>query len=272
VTAALFEPAGSNRWRPTELARGPWDPGACHGGPVGALLARAVEQHDDAPDGTAWHVARLSVELTRPVPVGAALDVSTVTERPGRRVSLVSAHLRSGESVVAHVRALRLRRSDLELPTDTVEPVDPPPGTPEVATRQRILRTDDDAVTFHRDSCEHRFVDGSWDDLGPVSGWIRLLVPVVDGEPPTPLQRVAAAADFGNGISAGVPVERITFVNPDLTIHLHRLPVGEWIGVRSASFYGIGGRSIGTGMAETALYDTLGRIGRSVQSLLVDRR
>ena len=61
---------------------------------------------------------------------------------------------------------------------------------------------------------------------------------VVAGEQPSGVQRAAAAADFGNGVSGGLPYDRFTFINPDLTIHLLRPPVGEWIGMRAASFYG----------------------------------
>jgi len=90
AATSLFEAAGPNRWTPTELARGPWDPRACHGGPVSALLARAVEQtNSESP--VDWQVARLSIELTRPVPVGAPLTLTTELERDGRKVSLVPA-------------------------------------------------------------------------------------------------------------------------------------------------------------------------------------
>lgn len=269
MTTPLFESLGEPRWRATELARGPWDPRACHGGPVSALLARAVEDLDDS---SAWQISRLTVELTRPVPVGTELELTTEVERPGRRVSIVGARLTSGQTEVARVRALRLRLAELTLPEGTVEPVDPPPGSPDQATPASVTWAVAGHTAFHKDACEHRFTEGSWDQPGPVATWIRLAMPVVDGETPTGVQRVAAAADFGNGVSAGIPVEHFTFINPDLTIHLVRPPVGEWVGLRSASHYGLEGRSSGAGMAESALYDVQGRLGRSVQSLLVDPR
>ena len=102
--------------------------------------------------------------------------------------------------------------------------------------------------------------------------WIRITKPVVPGEEPSGVQRAVAAADFGNGVSRGLDAERFLFINPDLTVHLIRVPVGEWIGMRTASHYGIEGRSSGVGMAESALYDAAGRVGRSVQSLFVDPR
>ncbi len=271
---SLFEPAGEGRWVPTELARGPWDPRACHGGPVSALLARAVEQIDDesAPE-VDWHVARLTVELTRPVPVGRPLDLSSVVERGGKRVSLVGAVLTDDGTEVARVRALRIRRDEIELGDDTILPADDRPGPPESGTVQPVVWADEGHVAFHRDACEHRFVDGGWGP-GPATVWITLLTQVVPGEEPSGVQRVAAAADFGNGVSAGLPQEFL-FINPDLTIHLQRPPAGRWVGLRAESHYGTSGPSLvscGTGMAESAVYDEVGRVGRSVQSLLVAHR
>jgi hypothetical protein len=93
-------------------------------------------------------------------------------------------------------------------------------------------------------------------------------VPVVAGEETTPLMRVAAAADFGNGISGEVAWDEHLFINPDLTIYLHRLPAGDWIGLDARTWP----THEGVGIADAALYDESGRIGRSVQALLLDRR
>jgi hypothetical protein len=267
----LFEPDGPDRWVPTEYARGPWDPRACHGGPVGALLARAVE-HAETDTPVDWQIARLTIELTRPVPVGRPLTLTTDIERAGRKVSLVGARLVDDDTEVARVRALRIRATDLVLPDDVVQPAADPPGSPEAAMAQRVTWAVGDQIAFHANACEHRFTEGSWDRPGPVGVWIRLLVDVVAGESPSGVQRAAAAADFGNGVSGGLPYEGFTFINPDLTLHLLRPPVGEWIGLRASSFYGRPEHSSGAGFAESALYDGAGRLGRSVQSLLLDRR
>lgn len=267
----LFESDGRDRWTPTELARGPWDPRACHGGPVGALLARAVEQADpESP--VEWQIARLSIELTRPVPVGTPLTISTEVERDGRKVSLVAVRLHDGDTEVARARSLRIRTKHVALADDVVQPASDPPGTPDDATAQRVSWAVDDHVAFHKDACEHRFTEGAWDTPGPVGVWIRLRVPLVRGEEPSGVQRAAAAADFGNGVSSGLPFDRFTFINPDLTVHLLRPPIGEWIGMRASSHYGTAAGSSGAGFAESALYDTAGRLGRSVQSLILDER
>jgi hypothetical protein len=268
---ALFTAISDSTWEPGELARGPWDPRHCHGGPVAALLARAVEHVDDGE----WHVARLTTELLRPVPVGEPLELRAEIERPGRKVSLVGAHLTQGETAVARARALRIRTEDGPLPDGTVHVPDEPPGAPSDAGAhapvwRRSFGTDDRA--YHSHACEHLVTSGDYAVPGPVGVWIRLVADVVDGEAPSGLQRVVAAADFGNGVSAGfADDDDYTFINPDLTIHLARPFVGEWVGLWASTLYG-GDRFVGTGFAETSLYDAGGRVGRGVQSLLVARQ
>src|SRR5438132_842235 len=89
---------------------------------------------------------------------------------------------------------------------------------------------------------------------GPGTAWLRLRVPVVDDETPSPLMRVLAAADFGNGISMAVGFDRYLFINTDLTVYLHCLPTGEWICLDTATTL----QRSGTGLAESALYDVHG--------------
>ena len=66
---------------------------------------------------------------------------------------------------------------------------------------------------------------------GPATVWIRLAIPLIAGKTPTPLQRVIAAADFGNGVASALPWGRFLFINTDLTVYLARTPEGEWIGL-----------------------------------------
>jgi hypothetical protein len=123
-------------------------------------------------------------------------------------------------------------------------------------------------LAFHSDGVEHRFVAGSFERPGPATDWIRLRVPVVAGEDILPVSRVAAAADFGNGVSWVLPREAgYVFINPDLTVYLHRRPAGEWICLEAVTY----AQPDGVGMAESRLWDERGPIGRSIQSLLLDR-
>ena len=271
MSGALFESAGEEQWVATEFARGPWDPRACHGGPVAALLARAVERAD--PDSTIdWQVSRLTVELTQPVPVGRDLTITTEVERPGKRVSLIAGRLTDCDTEVARVRALRIRKQAMAFPPETVRTNDVVPRSPDGVATQRVTWAVGDGPAFHTHGSEHRFTEGTWEQPGPVAVWIRLRVPLVEGEAPTGVQRAAAAADFGNGVSTGLPYDGFTFINPDLTVSLVRPPVGEWIGMRTATHYGDVAVSTGAGFAESELFDLDGRIGRSVQMLFIDQR
>lgn len=263
--AALFDTDGDT-FVPTELSRGPWDPDACHGGPIGALLVRAVEH---APGGDVeWQIARITVELTRPVPL-EPLRIETDVVRPGRKVGLVEIRLvkAAGDIEVARARALRIRCEPVPLPADPIIAPEPPFGDPSAAVGGEAGFSTE-LTAFHLDGSEHRFAEGNFADPGPVKVWIRLRVPLFEGEEPSGVQRTIAAADFGNGVSGALPHERFRYINPDLTVHLLRPPIGEWIGMDSRSHYG----PLGSGLAESALYDTGGRIGRSVQSLFIDER
>jgi acyl-CoA thioesterase len=80
--------------------------------------------------------------------------------------------------------------------------------------------------------------------------------------------RVVAAADFGNGVSRVLDFTRHLFINPDLTVYLHRRPRGEWIALDAETFAG----GNGVGLAQSRLFDRDGYVGTSLQALLLDAR
>jgi hypothetical protein len=266
---ALFTTDGA-AITPTGLCRGPWDPNACHGGPIGALVVRAAERAglDGAGDEIVWQLGRITIELLRPVPMEPLLLEAEVV-RPGRKVSLVDVVLRRAADAVevAKARALRIRDERVPLPEQLGGPDRPPFGPPDEG-RHAIPLMSTDEVAFHTEGAEIRYLVAEPKEAGPAQAWIRLRAPVFAGEVPTGFQRALAAADFGNGVSAELPYEQYVFINPDLTVHFMRPPSGEWIGLDVASHYG----SHGAGLAESALYDLAGRVGRGVQSLFVERR
>jgi hypothetical protein len=256
VPDAVFVPDGP-RFTPTALAAGPWDPGAAHGGAPAALLGRALESAGPA-DG--MHFARVSVEFLRPVPL-APLDVETEVLRPGRRVQLLGARLLAEGTEVCRATALLIRREE----GARAEPPAPPPPGPDQGFHAPFTRSLDG--TFGGAAVEHRFVVGDWNP-GPATVWMRLSVPLVAGEEPSPLVRVLAAADFGNGVGAALDWNHHLFINPDLTVYLERPPQGEWVCLEASTHPGVPG----TAVAESVLYDERGRIGRAVQALLVAAR
>lgn len=244
---------------PGRLTAGPWSPDAQHGGPVSALLAGAAETVVDElfPD-VEVQVVRLTVELLRPVPL-TPLTVTASVVRPGRNVQLVESRLWSDGTEVARARALRIRRRKVEVPVERTDPPAPAPPADDPPAPPAFTRTP------FTEAVELRFVTGSWDEPGPVTIWSRLLCPVVDDVAPSPLQRCAAAADFGNGVSRVLDFDHHMFINPDLTVALARTPEGPWVGMETVSRLS----SEGYGQAESRLFDPAGTVGRSVQSLLV---
>ena len=88
------------------------------------------------------------------------------------------------------------------------------------------------------------------------------------GEPTDPLQRFLAVVDSANGVGAPLSVTGWTFLNTDLSVHLHRDPVGEWVGVEASTSIG----PDGIGVCTAVLHDEHGPVGRSAQVLLVQPR
>jgi Thioesterase-like superfamily len=258
MSDALFTPDGG-RFMPSEHARGPWDPAAMHGGPPAALMGGAMES---LPTETAMVVVRTTVEILRPVPL-RPVTVSARIERNGRRVQLLSASLSDGDTELCRATAWRIRVTDLDIGDQRSER--PAFAGPDAST---MHVPDGDEPAFHRTGVEMRFARGAFTELGASTVWMRLAMPVVAGQTPTPLQRALAAGDFGNGVSTTVPWGEFLFINTDLTVYLHRQPEGEWVCLDASTDVD----PQGVGVAHSRLYDEHGPIGRSLQALFIDRR
>lgn len=259
---AFFTPDG-DRFVPSELTRGPWDPDAQHAGPPAALIGRALERCEPPGD---TQIARVTYDILGPVPL-APLRVDARVARPGRSVQLLEAELAGEDGRVAmRATAWRIRTAEVGLSADLPGVgADPPPG-PEAASPGPFFDTGQD-VGYHT-AMDVRFVRGSFLEPGPALVWMRPRVAIVAGEEPSPLQRVLVAADSGNGVSAVLDLSRFVFINTDLTVHLHRLPAGEWVCLDALTLP----ESHGVGMSDTSLWDERGRLGRALQSLFVARR
>jgi hypothetical protein len=249
----------------TEHTVGPWSPSFQHAGPPTALLLRAVQQLGGAaapvPDDAL--PARLTAEIFRPVPV-ATLVVRATLQRPGRRVAWARAELAAAENpdqpiMSAHVWLIRRAPTPLDLPTT---PVQPPPGP---GLSQQPPGTWGGGYLH---AVQWRLAAGSFGEPGPATTWTRLLVDLVDGESITGAQHAAAVADAGSGVSAVADPSEMVFVNTELTIHLHREPVGDqvWMDARTVL------DPSGIGHTHTVLGDTTGAVGSANQTLFVERR
>ncbi|MGJ7507882.1 thioesterase family protein [Variovorax sp. GT1P44] len=260
---AVFTRDGDT-WLPGGLARGPWDPRAQHGGAPAALLAHIAESAMPEPG---WQLARLSVELVRPVPLAPLTARHTV--QSSRSTTRVTIDLLAGDTLVARAHALLVRAQTLALPAglpgwypSTLSPL------PKDCSDEVRIPGLPDGEYFHRMAIESRVAHGAASRPGPAAAWFRLIVPVVQGVPTSPAMRAAAAADFGNGLSWILPVERFLFANADLSVHLHRPPAGEWVGLASETQADAGG----AGTTLSRLYDEQGPIGVAVQTLVLRER
>jgi acyl-coenzyme A thioesterase PaaI-like protein len=257
VPDAFYELAGEEL-DATPLTRGPWDPGAQHAGPPAALLARAIEM---LPGSGGFQVGRITFEILRSVPI-APVEVRARVLRPGRRVRLVEAELAVGGEVLMRATAWQLQVVALDLPAEATA-LPAPPALPDEAEAGDFFPGAEDEG-YHT-AMEISFVSGGFMELGPATAWLRMRVPLVAGEEPTPLQRTLVAADVGNGISAALDFREFIFVNVELSVHLERAPAGEWICVDARTLP----RSSGVATAESVLYDREGRLGRAAQALIV---
>jgi hypothetical protein len=243
MTQAMFVRRGEH-YLPTELAESPWGAGMLHGGPPAALLARAIEQ---GGEGAGLQVARLTVDLFSPVPT-SALAVETQTLREGRRIKVIDATLLSGGAPAS-------------------VPWPRPPG-PEGLASGRLGPPQEEGRTWRQGFHSHVEIRRAppAHEAAPAVAWFRIPFPLVEGEPITPLQRLAATCDFVHGTSNGGRRNSLEFINVDSTISIQRLPAGEWIGLQSQKAY----EESGIGVASALVWDEEGLVGRATQSILTN--
>lgn len=256
---AFFEPEGAGRFRATELTRGPWDPAAQHAGPPSALLARTLEQCSARDDA---QIVRVTVEILRPVPIGV-LEASAEVLRPGRSVELLAGELRWNGQPLLRATAWRIRTADVGVAVGLDAQA---PAPPEELSEAPAFPWSSD-VGYHV-AMEWRFASGSFLTPGPAAVWMRMRHPLIAGEDVSPLTRVMIAADSGNGVSAELDFGRYLFVNTDLTVALHRHPVGAWVCLDAHTAI----QPSGIGLAESRILDRDGVLGRGLQSLFVAPR
>lgn len=254
MTEAYFEPLGTHDgwevFRATEHTVSAWGPDLQHGAPPSAILARAMDRLERS-DST--RIARVTVDLLGAVPLGEVRTRARIV-RPGRRIQLLESELEAGGRVVARASAWRMAIGDS---TEVEQSADQPRVLPAVDQDSAFLRK---WTSGYIDSLEIR---GALD--GTV--WARPRFPLVTGETRTPVEQVMCVADLANGVGAVLDPTQWRFLNTDVVTHLHRRPVGEWIGVTADASIG----PDGVGATSGTLYDETGAIGHTLQALLVEK-
>ncbi len=255
--ADSFFTTTDDRWfQPTDPCRGPWDPHSCHAGPPTGLLARASELL--LPD---QQLVRITVDLTRPVPY-AGFRIDAEVTRQGRTVSTTSMNIidESGKIVVT-ARGMHIAAGEpFEIPTA-------PHTMPHLADAEDghfPLRELPHGLSGFPSAVEVQYPPDEGPHPGPTRMWMRSL-PLLADEDPSPFQRICPLADCGNAVSRNAEPAIVAFINTDLTILLHRPPVGEWLGMDSVSRW----EPNGIGMSDSLLFDDDGPVGRALQSLIL---
>jgi hypothetical protein len=240
-------------------AAGPWDKTMQHGSAPSALVTWIAEQ---MPAPSPMQIVRVSIDLLRPVPV-APLTFETEILREGRKIQLCAIRLLANNVIVVRATVLKIRIDTLALPPEIADaPLDV--EGPEQGELMAPAFSQNPFVT----GLSVRAVRGGFLKLGPGAIWYRAERPMIEGTAISQVMRAVIAADFSNGTSNVLDFRHWTFINADLTVHLARPPVGEWILLNSESWIG----PDGAGLASSRLADMSGYFGRATQSLVIEKR
>ncbi|MCW2662884.1 MAG: hypothetical protein JWP83_4036 [Mycobacterium sp.] len=248
----------------TDLARGTWSAAIQHGGPVSALLVRALERCAPRDD---TRLGRVVIDLLGGVPAEDDLWVSSQLPRGGKQIELVTAEMLAPgpdgkPRPVARASGWRLQHQDTRALAHAAARM---PRSRAEARSRNLKAMDWDRNYVHS-------LDWLWltEPLseGPGESWIKPTVDLVKGETMTPLERLFAVADCANGIGSKLDISKWTFLNTDLAVHVFRVPDGDWIGIRAETSYGPDG--IGTTVG--TLFDEGGAVGAIQQCVLVRGR
>jgi hypothetical protein len=239
-----------------DAARGPWSEDACHAGPVTGIIARSLEQRV-----TDKQLFRLTVELLRPVPM-SGFRIETEFRKQGRMITTAAATVIDQKgAVIATASSLHAQILNVGvMPTVKIEC----PKFDESEPGDFPVKETKHQLPFFSSGIEVRYPKGQTGDPGPTTVWMKTL-PLLEDEMVTPFQRLCPLADCGNGISRNMEVTEANFLNPDITIIMHRPPVSDWLASEARSFW----EPNGLGMAEATLFDMEGPIGAALQTLLV---
>ena len=247
-------------FRATEQAGGPWSPDMLQGSATTGLMVREVER---LADSSGFAVRHLTFDLWRPAGL-RAFRVETEMLRDGRKAKTLQVRLLDGETEIGRCTAL-LTAQGSESPVDphakaAGADASPESGTPPPALVQKWSR--------YFQNVSVRLIEGALEKPGPAAAWMRLDVPMVEGEANTPLLQAVQAADFSSGVSQIVDMREWTFVNPEISLYFFRPPEGDWILIRSRTRVG----SNGAGLVTASLSDAQGPFAEVMQAMTFERR
>ncbi len=182
-------------------------------------------------DPPGFQVARFTMEVLKPIPI-ARLHIDAQPARTGRRVQYATATVTSDGVEIARASAWRIRTSDEPTPATPVEA--PPFAGP--GDSLELPPVPVEAPESYFGAMEWRYARGTFTEPGPAS----------------------AELDFRTDL----------FINTDLTVHLFRMPEGEWVCIDAQTRQDANG----IGVAQSIIWDEQHRIGAGAQALLIGSR
>lgn len=259
--SVLFERSG-DLFLPTELAGSPWQPGVLHGGAPAGLLAACLEQSVADPR---LQPARFTLDLIRPVP-RAPLAVQRRRLRAGKRIVLEEARLEADGKTVAIATGLFVATQPVTVPAYAPVSARLEPGPEqlrEVSFRDVLFAKNPDMPPGLHTTIRLRPVS-ALQESGRGTAWLAIPVPILQGSDNSPFMRAALMSDFSNGVGQLSLGGGAGIINADISLHLQRLPQGEWIALDATTRLHAGGVALVT----CDLYDTQGCIGQVMQSAM----
>lgn len=236
-----------NRYVPTGLGPSFWDPARQGGAQICGLAAQLLGA---IPVPVPMQPVRLTLDIYGAVPM-APLTARTRMLREGKRIQLVELELDAEGRTWVRATLLRVRMEGDEA---QLEPLTHP--FPEEAKGvRRVL-------------AESIRIAGSETEPGPGAVWMRVITPMIVGEPINSLACVAAAADWGTTVSPPALLKHWTYASLDLSIHLSRMPRSDWMVLEGGSQ--VAGN--GTGIVTLRMGDEVGMFGTAHQSVFLNQR
>lgn len=253
--SAYYRHLGGNRFESTIHAQGAWNAHEQHMAPVAGLLVRELEAFEPREG---MRLTRFNFDILGLIPAGE-FSINTTVLRPGRTIELLQAEMVAAGRTAVRLTAWRM----MTLETTDVAGCedDPMPPLEESVEWEGMSVWPGGFIASleARTAPEHR--------AGRGLAWLRTNCPMVDGEPSSPLVRLLGLVDAANGVSSRVAPGQgsYMFPNVDLSIHVYREPVGEWLGLATrVTFAGDG-----IGLTASVLHDSQGPFGRAEQILTV---
>lgn len=248
-----FRQIDAQTFVPTAHVGGAWNIAEQHVAPAIGLLAHAVEVDHRARRPSPLQIARLSYDILGTVPMDAVtIDINVL--RPGRTIELVEARLCHDGRPAIVLRAWLTRAYDSQdVAAVNFEPMPSPDAMP----------TWNPSSIWAGGFIASAQVRRQEDRPGRARCWIRSRIGLIEQQDVSATARAMSLIDIANGLTPLGSPKDLAFPNLDLTAHIFRAPVGEWIGLDISVQSG----PSGIGLTHSILHDIHGSFGAMSQCL-----